>query len=76
MRIINSLVGVCSATQANKYSQEQLQLMKGQDIKYVALKSQAEAKVSCHPFRDSHYVEVPQNKVSSQTTFVAAGTVC
>ena len=38
--------GVCSATQANKYSQEQLRLMKGQDIKHLALKSQAEAKVA------------------------------
>ena len=37
--------GVCSATQANKYSQDRLRLMKGQDIKYLTLKSQAEAKV-------------------------------
>ena len=37
---------VCSATQANKYSQEQLRLMKGQDIKHLALKAQAEAKVT------------------------------
>jgi len=38
---------VRSATEANKYSQEQLRLMKGQDIKYISLKSQAEAKVTC-----------------------------
>ena len=36
---------VCSATQPNKYTQEQLQLFKGQDIGYVAAKTQAEAKV-------------------------------
>ena len=47
---LRSGVGLCSATQANKYSQEQLQLMKGQDIKYVALKSQAEAKVFQPPY--------------------------
>ncbi len=33
------------SAEANKYSQEELQLMKTQDIKYIDLKAQAEAKV-------------------------------
>jgi U3 small nucleolar RNA-associated protein 11 len=33
-------------TEANKYSQEELLLMKTQDIKYVDLKSRSEAKAS------------------------------
>lgn len=32
---------------ANKYTQEELRLMKTQDIKYVDLKAQLEARVNC-----------------------------
>lgn len=38
----------CSSTEPNKYSQEQLRLMKGQDIGYLALKMQSESKVRSH----------------------------
>lgn len=34
-----------SLTRANKYSQDELRLMKTQDVKYIALKAQQEAKV-------------------------------
>jgi len=35
----------CRSAEANKYSQVELRLMKTQDIKYIALKAQTEAKV-------------------------------
>lgn len=35
----------CRSTQANKYSQEELLLMKTQDVKYLDTKSRSEAKV-------------------------------
>lgn len=35
---------LCSSTEANKYSQEELRLMKTQDMRYVSLKAQAETK--------------------------------
>ena len=37
-------MGDCRSATANKYSQEELLLMKTQDVKYVALKAQTEAK--------------------------------
>ncbi|CAL5222541.1 g4918 [Coccomyxa viridis] len=61
-------VHVKSATQANKYSQEQLQLMKGQDIKYVALKSQSEAKKVERLRRSLHFIGAPQQ--SRHTVFL------
>lgn len=42
---INDMHCVCSSTQANKYTQQELLLMKTQDVKYVELKSRTEAKV-------------------------------
>lgn len=36
------------SAEVNKYTQEELRLMKTQDIKYIDLKAQAEAKVG-HP---------------------------
>ncbi|CAK0749269.1 hypothetical protein CVIRNUC_001897 [Coccomyxa viridis] len=53
-------VHVKSATQANKYSQQQLRLMKGQDIKHLALKSQAEAKKLERLQRSLHFIGAPQ----------------
>lgn len=38
-------VAVAPSAVANKYSQEELRLMKSQDVGYLTLKSQAEAKV-------------------------------
>lgn len=40
-------VHVAATTEANKYSQEELRLMKTQDIGYLQLKAQTEAKVGC-----------------------------
>jgi hypothetical protein len=42
-------VSCCRSTQANKYSQEELLLMKTQDVKYLDTKSRSEAKVSTNP---------------------------
>ena len=36
------------STEANKYTQEELRLMKTQDVGYVSLKAQMEGKVSKH----------------------------
>ena len=36
---------VYSVTEANKYSQQELQFMKSQDASYLALKAQTEMKV-------------------------------
>lgn len=36
----------CRSTEANKYSQQELLLMKTQDAKYLGLKSRTEAAVS------------------------------
>ena len=69
--LFHSQLALCSATEANKYSQEQLQLMKGQDIKYVALKSQAEAKVSLPPTLTTWL----QSMTSSQVFLFAAAAV-
>lgn len=69
-----------SSTQANKYSQEQLQLMKGQDIGYLELKRQSEAKVSLHHNHDALSLKEGQtflqnNKVRiPYRSYVAAGT--
>ncbi len=38
-------VHVVKSTEPNKYSQEELRLMKTQDINYLTLKAQTEAKV-------------------------------
>jgi hypothetical protein len=38
-------VHIARGTEANKYSQEELRLMKTQDVGYLSLKAQAEAKV-------------------------------
>lgn len=36
---------ICSITEANKYTQEELRFMKSQDASYVALRAQTEMKV-------------------------------
>lgn len=40
-------VHIQRSTEANKYTQDELRLMKTQDVNYLALKAQAEAKVRC-----------------------------
>lgn len=41
-------VAIARSTEANKYSQAELQLMRTQDVGYLGLKAQAEAKVGGH----------------------------
>ncbi|EIE25270.1 small-subunit processome, partial [Coccomyxa subellipsoidea C-169] len=57
-----------SSTQANKYSQEQLQLMKGQDIGYLELKRQSEAKKAERLRNSLHFIGAPVR--NSHTLFV------
>lgn len=38
-------VWCCSSAEANKYTQQQLQLMKTQDVKYVTHKARVDAEV-------------------------------
>jgi len=44
--MLGTLLNRCRSTQANKYSQEELLLMKTQDVKYLDTKSRSEAAVS------------------------------
>lgn len=44
--MLGTLLNCCRSTQANKYSQEELLLMKTQDVKYLDTKSRSEAAVS------------------------------
>eukprot|EP00882_Tetradesmus_deserticola_P034286 GHRQ01039288.1.p1 GENE.GHRQ01039288.1~~GHRQ01039288.1.p1 ORF type:complete len:110 (-),score=22.16 GHRQ01039288.1:255-584(-) len=44
--LIRSLLPACRSTEANKYTQQELLLMKTQDAKYLGLKSRTEAAVS------------------------------
>lgn len=61
-------VHVAPTAQANKYSQEELRLMKTQDVKYVALKAQVDAK-KAERLKDSlHFIGMAQ--VNSHTVFV------
>jgi hypothetical protein len=45
-------VHVQRSTEANKYSQDELRLMKTQDVNYLTLKAQAESKV-CRPSKNA-----------------------
>ena len=44
-REVPACLSVCHRDEANKYSQEELRLMKTQDVAYLNLKSQTEARV-------------------------------
>lgn len=58
MRIVRLAWLRCRSTQANKYSQQELLLMKTQDAKYLGHKSRTEAAVSMRVAAASHSLQL------------------